>query len=236
MIMPPNNIYLDLSPEQRNKYEQLRRGIIEIIRREGTKVTHAKAGAAFTYGSMICSGLAALGEEDGPGSSVKLDWLERFIEDAEEKVISYIGFKGNVAALEQRLFKRGIGFATITGDVSKKDRDIAQERLFDDPQCKVLIGTNAIEMSLNLQAARHLINVDTILNPARMTQIAGRYKRVGSRFRTLYLHNLYAAGTQEERYQDRLRKEQAIANAVWDGKSEIYEELSALERMQLILS
>ena len=42
-----------------------------------------------------------------------------------------------------------------------------------------------------------------------MTQIAGRVKRYGSAFRTVFFHQMFARGTQEEGYLPLLQREQA---------------------------
>ncbi len=236
-IMPPNNIYLDLHPAQARKYEELRTGTLKVIKAEGTQVKRLAAVARFIYGSMVCSGLATIGEDDGPGASSKLDWVENALTGdlAEEKVVVFCQFTKAVAALSARLDRHGIGHALIWGrDNAKASRAAAQNRFWDDPGCKVLIGTSAMEASLNLQVSRHLINVDQLLNPARMQQLAGRIRRDGSAFKSVYVHNLLSRNTQEEGYLDALRTEQAIADTVWGEANQLYEALSPLQLLQLI--
>jgi SNF2 family DNA or RNA helicase len=98
----------------------------------------------------------------------------------------------------------------------------------------VLVGTAAIEQGLNLQIARHLICVDQIMNPARMQQLAGRIKRVGSAYKTVYVHNLLTLNTQEEGYLDLLMREQALADHIWSESNQLYEALSPLALLQLV--
>jgi SNF2 family DNA or RNA helicase len=103
-----------------------------------------------------------------------------------------------------------------------------------DPKCRVLIGTTSIERSVNLQAARHMIAVDTIANPARMTQIAGRVARDGSRHSTVYFHQLLHRGTQEENLLELLRREQALSDYVWGEESQIFEALTPRQLLDLV--
>jgi SNF2 family DNA or RNA helicase len=233
-----DNVYLDLYPKQREKYAELRKGVLKIIREEGVNVKRATAGARFMYGSQICSGLATIGEDDLPATSSKLDWLsEMLIEGdlSEEKVVVFINFKNTIRAMQKRLTQGRVGHVTIWGDEPDKAvRWKAQERFWNDPACKVLIGTTAIEQSLNLQVARHLVNVDQILNPARMTQLMGRVRRVGSAFKTVYIHNLLCNGTQESGYLELLGREQALIDHVWDDSSDLYEALSPMAMLELI--
>lgn len=237
-IMPPNNIQLELYPAQRARYEELREGVLRIVSEKRDRVNRTVAMNKFLYGAMICDGLVALDERDGPSTSSKLDWVQNIVADgdlSEEKVVVFAQFTSIVAALSARLSSAGVGHVKIWGRDSSKDaRAEAQRRFRDDPGCRVLIGTAAIEASLNLQTARHLINVDQLMNPARMQQLVGRIRRDGSVHRAVYVHNLFTRGTQEERYLDSLRTEQALSDIVWGESNELYEALPPLQLLHLI--
>jgi SWI/SNF-related matrix-associated actin-dependent regulator 1 of chromatin subfamily A len=237
-IAPPNDVYLDLYPAQAERYAELRKGVLKIIRAEGSTVKRAKAAAQFVYGAKICAGLATLGEPDGPGTSVKLDWIENILVDgdlSDEKVVVFAHFTDAVEALAKRLANAGVGHEIIWGrDTNKNNRARAQARFWDDDTCRVLIGTDAIEQSLNLQVSRHLINMDQLMNPARMQQLAGRIRRDGSAYRTVYIHNLLTRGTQEESYLEVLAREQALADHIWNESNQLYEALTPLAMLQLV--
>lgn len=232
------NIFLELYPSQRERYEELRQGVLRIIKEQGEEIKHAEAMAKFSYGAQICAGLTTLGETDDKGTSIKLDWVEDMLVDgdlSEEKVVIFLNFKNTLRALQSRLTRNGIQFETIWGEDAKPENRLkAQQRFWDDPNCRILLGTSAIEQSLNLQVARHLICVDTLLNPARMQQLTGRIRRAGSAYKTVYVHNLFASETQEDGYLNLLEREQALSDFVWDESNELYESLSPLELMMLI--
>lgn len=234
----PDDVFLDLYPRQRVKYDELKRGVLRIIREEGTQVKRPNALAQIHYGAAICAGLAALGEEDGPGTSVKLDWIEHALTEgglSDEKVVVFINLKNSVRALQYRFRERGVGFVTVWGDEpDKSKRAAAQERFWEDPRCRVLIGTKSIEQSLNLQISRHLVNMDMILNPARMEQLAGRIRRDGSAYQHVFVHNLLTVRTQEERYLPLLEREAALAAHIWDENSQLFNALSPMALLQLI--
>lgn len=138
-------------------------------------------------------------------------------------------------ALQRRLDAEHIGHVTIWGkDRSRKNRLEAQNKFWDDPNCRVLMGTQAIEQSLNLQVSRHLINIDMILNPARMDQLAGRIRRSGSKYQHVFVHNLLAADTQEARYVKMIEKEAALAAHIWDENSELFRLMDANQILRLI--
>lgn len=238
----PENVWLELHPAQRAKYEELQRGVVELIREGGTR----RDGALnkLHYGQQICEGLAVIGEPDGPGSSVKFDWLFNRLTgdwsgeaegDSGEKVVVFCQYKDGIRALAHRLESEGIGYELIWGEERRsKIRDASLERFREDPGCRVLLGTSAIEKSLNLQVARHLVNIDQVPNPARMTQLSGRIRRQGSRFRTVYVHNLLTVDTHEERMLAMLEQEAALASAVWEEEDQLFRSLTPLQVMTLI--
>jgi SNF2 family DNA or RNA helicase len=189
------------------------------------------------YGSQICGGLATLGEPDGPNTSVKMDRIMSMLleELAGEKVVLFANYKNSVRALQARFREAGIGFETVWGEQPNRDARLAsQNRFWDDKNCRVLIGTQAIEQSLNLQVSRHLINMDMIMNPARMAQLAGRIRRDGSAFKHVFVHNLLTVGTQEERYLPLLEREAALSNHIWDENNELFAQLDPFTLMRLI--
>jgi SNF2 family DNA or RNA helicase len=230
-------VFLDLHPRQRERYEELRTGVLRRLKADGEEITQAEAAAAFIRGWQICSGLASLDEGPGTDVSVKMDWtMDALTGDlSEDKAVVFIYFKNNVRAFSQRLEEAGIGHVLFwSAETDKRVRRDRLVRFREDPDCRVLVGTTTIEASLNLQVAPHLIAVDTILNPARMEQLVGRVRRQGSPFNTVFFHHLLAQGTQEDGYLPLLRREQATADIVWGERSEIFQALTPRQLMRLV--
>lgn len=234
----PANVFLEPYPSQMAKYRELQQGVLRIIKAQGEEVKRATAIAKFLYGAQICGGLATIGEPDRPQTSVKLDWLEEKLIDgdlSDEKVVVFINFKNGVRALQARLNRANISYATIWGEnKNNAERFGQQQKFWNDDNCRVLIGTTSIEQSLNLQVARHLVNVDMIMNPSRMEQLAGRVRRDGSKHSSVYVHNLLTVNTQEEKYLPALEREQALIDFVWDSRSELFDALSPLQMLEMI--
>jgi SNF2 family DNA or RNA helicase len=137
--------------------------------------------------------------------------------------------------MSARLKREGIGHVLMwSQETDKRVRARNLARFREDPGCRVLIGTTTIEASLNLQIARHLIPVDTIMNPARMAQLIGRVRRVGSPFPTVYVHHLLARGTQEDAYLPMLRREHEISDVVWEEDSNIWNVYNPRQMMGLV--
>jgi SNF2 family DNA or RNA helicase len=235
-----NPVFLDLSPRQRARYNELRAGALRRVTEDGERValiTPREAAATFTRGWQICSGLAALDTGPGADDSVKLDWAMDAItgDFSDEKVVTFVYFRQNLIALSRRLTEAGIAHVLMwSGETDKRERARRLTRFREDPDCQVLVGTTTIEASLNLQVSRHLIAVDTILNPARMGQLAGRVRRQGSPYPMVFLHQLLARQTQEDAYLAMLRREAEMADVVWDEKSEIYTALTPRQLMGLV--
>lgn len=232
----PNEVWLDLLPDQRERYAELSRGILRRLRDTGTEITRVQAAAAFTRARQICSGLAAL--DDGRDVSVKLDWtMDKITGDlSEDKVFCFVYFRENVEALSRRLTEAGVGHVLLwSNETDPAERDRRIQQFTHDSACRVVIATTTAERSLNLQAAGHLIAVDTIQNPARMEQIVGRVRRLGSRHTMVVFHQLLCRGTYEEQMLELLRDEQAMANAVWDDESPLFmREMSPRQVMQMV--
>jgi SNF2 family DNA or RNA helicase len=230
-----NPVWVELSVAQRARYDELKKGILVRLRDAGREVTRAEAGVAFTRGAQICSGLAAL--DDGRDISAKLDWaVDKITGDLDgEKAVVFVYFTPNVAALASRLKAEGVGSVLMWSlETSKEERARRIARFTSDPGCRVLIGTSTIEMSLNLQAARHLIAVDTILNPARMAQLVGRVRRLGSVHHSVFFHHLLSPGTQEAAYLSVLGQEQGMADSVWGEQSDIFEQLTPRQVLEMV--
>jgi SNF2 family DNA or RNA helicase len=234
----PQTVWLDLTPAQREAYDELREGVLRIRRETGDDVKQAAALAQMLYGARICSGIGALDPTlDAPTNSSKMEWVMDTLQGdlSDEKVVLFANFTDTIKCLHRRFAEAGIEQVTIWGpENNRKIREDRIRRFWTDPSCQVLIGTSSIEQSLNLQVSRHMICMDTLLNPARMEQLAGRLRRDGSRYGTVYIHNLRCIDTQEEGYQQLLEREQALIDHVWEEESELFEALSPLQLLQLI--
>jgi SNF2 family DNA or RNA helicase len=234
----PTDVLLELYPRQREAYRELQRGVVTLLKDGELKQKAVHVRAKLTYGAQICTGLATLGQPDEPQTSVKLDWvmdkIRRGGDLGDEKVVIFAQYKNTIRALEERMRGHDIDWVTIMGGVNNTQRAENVERFWRDDNCRVLVGTQAIEQSLNLQVARHLINVDMIMNPARMSQLAGRIRRDGSAYKHVYVHNLLTVDTQEERYLPLLEREAALASYVWDESDELFKALSPEQMLRLI--
>jgi SNF2 family DNA or RNA helicase len=233
----PDVVFLELSSRQRARYEELRTGVLRRLKSGSSTVTQAEAGVAFLRARQICSGLAALDEGAGADDSAKMDKvMDALTGDVSgEKAVVFIDFKPNVAAMAERLRNEEVGHVLIWGAESNpRLRRQRLEQFQEDPDCRVLVGTTAIEASLNLQVARRLFAIDTIPNAQRMAQLVGRVARVGSAYSTVYFHHLLAVNTIDEGLLMLLQREAAMADVVWDEKAGIFSAITPRQLMRMV--
>lgn len=233
------NVYLELYAPQRAKYELLQQGVLELQKKDmPPQQKQVSAVTAWTHGGQICAGLPALGEEDGTYASSKLDWVQSHVigEWADRKVVVYARNRGTITALQARLDADGVGHAAIWGGLTGAENRAEERRRFlEDPNCRVMIISASGERSLNLQNASVLVSIDMNLNPARVMQILGRIRRIGSSHDRVFAFNLMAIDTQEERYQTTLASRQALFDAVHDeDHADLFERLEPDVLMKLI--
>jgi hypothetical protein len=233
------NVYLDLHPAQRAKYELLQAGVLDLRKKDmPPQQKQVTAGVAWNHGQAICAGLAALGEDDLPGTSSKFDWTVEHVvgEWTDQKVVVYAKNQGSIRALQKRFSDRGVAYATIWGpERDSAHREAEKTRFWQDPACRVMIISAAGERSLNLQNASILVSIDLNLNPARVMQLLGRIRRAGSAHSRVFAFSLLAVDTQEERYMTSLASRQALFDHVHDEDSgDLFERLEPDVLLRLI--
>lgn len=233
-----HDVLLDLHPKQRKMYDLLQEGLFEVLNNKTQTVQQKRitALAKFVRGSQICAGLQSLGMEDGPGLSSKIDWtVDNILSSFEEnKVVVYAQHRGTIKAIQNRLRKEKVDYATIDG--STKDKRGQQQKFWENEECRVMLLSAAGERSLNLQCADVLIMLDSPWNPARVQQIAGRLRRTGSKHATVRVFRLTTVDTQEERVAKVLASRQIVADTVngEEDESNLFQALDPEEILQLI--
>lgn len=208
-----SNRWVDMHPDQRRVYDEVRNRVLPPVG-PGRRF---QLQMRLRYLKEIATSLQTF-VPDAPDRSTKLDWLcQRLQGDWSSggydggpvKVVVYSSAKLTIVTLMRRLEALGIGGVVMAGPgdapggvpfpwgMPPSKREPFRQRFFEDPTCQVLVGTSAIEMSLNFPVAPVMVNLDLPTNPARLTQLAGRIWRQNSRYRYVHVINLLATHSVE---------------------------------------
>ena len=142
---------------------------------------------------------------------------------ARRKLIVFTEHRDTLNHLVGRLrtwFGRPEAVVAIHGGVHRDERRRIQEVFTQDPDCVVLVATDAAGEGINLQRAHLLVNYDLPWNPNRIEQRFGRVHRIGQT-QVCHLWNLVAEDTREGQVYARLltkleEQRRALGGQVWD--------------------
>lgn len=158
------------------------------------------------------------------------------VADAEgrpRKFIIFTEHRDTLHYLQERigtLLGRSEAVEVIHGGVRRPERRRITEEFTKNPDCQILIATDAAGEGLNLQAAHLMVNYDLPWNPNRIEQRFGRIHRIGQE-EVCRLWNLVAWNTREgEVFLQLLLKieeqRQAYGGKVFDVLGEAFAETS----------
>ncbi|MEH0843078.1 helicase-related protein [Micromonospora sp. CPCC 205711] len=125
------------------------------------------------------------------------------------------------------LLGRPDAVVAIHGGMGRDARRAVRARFAGEPDCLVLVATDAAGEGLNLQQAHLMVNYDLPWNPNRLEQRFGRIHRIGQR-EMCHLWNLVAANTREGEVFQRLlakleEQHAALRGKVFDVLGEAFE-------------
>jgi SNF2 family DNA or RNA helicase len=225
-------VWLDLHKGQKRVYDDLKEKTVEMLVNGRLKEVRKNIHTM----QQCVDGLQSLGP-DFPDESCKLDYIVDKLKGdlSDSKVVVYSTYKGTIRTLTARLDGEQIPYIVLSGDHSKKEREEGRLRFFEDPNLRVCIGTVAMEMGLNLHCASYMFLIDRLWNPARMEQIIGRIRRLGSEYKTVVVVNLFAKGTMEAGIYNMLKRKQGLSDVVFEESSDLFSGLS-VEDLKTILS
>jgi SNF2 family DNA or RNA helicase len=164
--------------------------------------------------------------KEPPGYSSKLARLAELFDDLfdEEgrKVILFSEWTTMLDLIEPLLEERGLRLVRLDGDVPQKKRPEIVHEFQTNPECKLILMTNAGATGLNLQAANTVINVDLPWNPAVLEQRIGRAHRMGQT-QPVQVYVLVTEQTIEENLLATLSAKKDLALAALDVDSDVSE-------------
>jgi superfamily II DNA or RNA helicase len=123
----------------------------------------------------------------------------RHEDGGRRKLIVFTEHRDTLNYLVERLgdrLGRPDSVVAIHGGTRREDRRVIQERFTQDPECLILVATDAAGEGINLQRAHLVVNYDLPWNPNRIEQRFGRVHRIGQT-EVCHMWNLVAEGTRE---------------------------------------
>lgn len=141
-------------------------------------------------------------------------------EGERRKLIVFTEHRDTLDYLTRRigsLLGRPEAVEAIHGGVRRTDRRRITEEFTHNPDCQILLATDAAGEGLNLQVAHLMVNYDLPWNPNRIEQRFGRIHRIGQR-EVCRLWNLVAEGTREGQVFTRLLAKIEEQRKAYGGK------------------
>jgi len=172
----------------------------------------------------LCANGTALVNPEGPNYSSKLQQLEELLEQLagqpDRKIVLFSEWKRMHDLIEPILESLNVKFVRLDGSVPQKRRPAIVQQFQNDPDCRVILLTNAGSTGLNLQSANTVINVDLPWNPAVLEQRIARAHRMGQK-NPVQVYLLVTEETLEERLLDTIASKAELAAAALDVDSDI---------------
>ena len=154
---------------------------------------------------------------DSYGGSSKTDAAVDIVSeivDADEKVIVFCHF-ASAARMLKAQFDRIPGANTVmyTGAESDEKREENIDAFKNDPECRVIIGTEAMAEGLNLQVSRYVIHYEQADTYAQREQRIGRIRRIGSKYDYIAVIDLVTKGSHDEIKMRKLANDKLISDS-----------------------
>lgn len=140
--------------------------------------------------------------------------------DADEKVIVFCHY-ASAARMLKHHFDKIVGANTVmfTGDESDEQREANKKAFKTDPECRVIIGTEAMAEGHNLQVSRHVIHYEQADTYAQRDQRIGRIRRIGSVYDYINVIDILTKGSFDEIKLNKLRRDYVVTRAVLDSSN-----------------
>ncbi|MCD0462617.1 DEAD/DEAH box helicase [Roseiconus lacunae] len=209
---------------------EIHRGQIQIVaqitsKKYLTEMDLLRLRRALAMARMVCDSTFLVNQQE-PEYSSKLEKLSELltslISDESRKIVLFSEWKRMLDRVEQRLDRIGCDYVRLDGSVPQKKRPAIVNTFQNDPDCRVILMTNAGSTGLNLQSANTVINCDLPWNPAVLEQRIARAHRMGQK-NQVHIYNLVTSDTIEESLLNTLASKQELADASLNIESEIAE-------------
>ncbi|MDP9036203.1 MAG: DEAD/DEAH box helicase [Myxococcota bacterium] len=211
---------VELGPKQRELYESIRvaahADVRKAIRAKGLAASSVTILDALTKLRQVCCDprLVALDAARAVHDSAKLEALMALVGQqlaGGHRLLVFSQFTSMLSLIASALDTREIPHLLLTGATRDRQRVVDA---FEDGRADVfLISLKAGGTGLNLTGADTVVHYEPWWNPASQAQATDRAYRIGQR-RPVFVHNLYVAGSVEERVLDLQERKRWLSTAL----------------------
>ncbi len=157
--------------------------------------------------------------KSAPKLDVLVDFADNFLSEYDgNKVVIFTSYVLMTDIIAKALEKKGYRSTTYTGQMDAKTKEASKLEFQTNPNCRVLVSSDAGGYGVDLPQANMSINYDLPWNAGLAVQRNGRIKRASSTWNSIVIQDLLIDGSIEERQHALLEQKNAVANAVVDGE------------------
>ena len=212
----------ELTPEQRELYDQLRAGyrenLLEQVESKGVGGSAMQVLEALLRLRQIACHPGLVDPKFAEAGSAKLESLYEQVNEVlseGHKVVIFSQFTKLLAYVREHFEAQEIPHAYLDGQT--KDRGAIVDHFQNDPDCNAfLISLKAGGVGLNLTAASYVFLLDPWWNPAVEAQAIDRTHRIGQTM-PVFAYRLIAKDTVEEKMIELQKSKRKLADAILDG-------------------
>lgn len=179
-------VICELTPDQEVLYTMAETGLLSTA--DDADSSHAEMLQAMMLAQQACNSPQLVLDEDGQpmqGDSSKLEAISDMVDDEliGVKTIIFSRFEKMISLIGEELKKKNVNYVRVTGKENKaSQREEAKQKFQNkDSGTDIILITLAGAESINLQAAEHIIFVDSPWSWGDYVQLTGRAIRIGSK-------------------------------------------------------
>ena len=212
---------VDLSDEERELYEGVKREQLEEIER---RLTHGDSSARMDLFALLtklrqlsCHPRLVFQDINMPSSKLSMfEGLVRKLIEGKHKALVFSQFVRHLDLIKELLEKMRISYQYLTGETSTKERQRRVDAFQAGEGDVFLISLKAGGVGLNLTAADYVIHMDPWWNPAVEDQASDRAHRIGQE-RPVTVYRLVGKDTIEEQIVALHQYKRDLADAILEG-------------------
>lgn len=209
--------YFELTPKQREMYEQLETDYRLWINNESNLVTANLAMVRELRLQQISCGYLPVGDDEPihmiEGKNPRLGLLDDLLDIQAEKSIIWARYKLDVQLISELLTKRKYSFVTYTGDTSDEDR-IKAKHDFQKGEAQYFLGTpSAAGIGLTLHAAKNEYYYSNSYNLRHRKQSEDRAITDGQKH-SINIYDLVGLNTRDKKIIQNMCKKMDTSDAI----------------------